>query len=336
MSQLVRIVADASSTAETLAAVVWRRVRYVLAMLVSGSLLLHLASAAVAPPPPLAGPSLLLWSSQGLAGAALNALIVLGVLLAASAVAMLLIHPEAPHTAMFCSFLVLGYLAAAGGGGGGTIGLVLREYQEHHQVGTLYQSLALECALWAAIFMLTERALLWLHARGGLRNTHWMTRHGITLGQIQADELLALQLPAEQRSTASRRPRLAQLAEDLGALVTASAVILVVLSILLQSQEKGQTLFAAFVAGMAGALVAGKPFPRASVWPVCLAVPLAAGVGYLWVAQGGSGVVAYPGFARLPLGRALPIDVIALGIPGAILGAHTAIRMHLHYVLEQQ
>ena len=325
-----------SRAGESLANVIWRRGRYVVAVLISALLLSHLAGHTLAPPAEMAGSSLLFWSAGNMGAAVLGTLTLLGVLLVAVVISMLLIHPDAPHTALFCSFLGLAYLAtsaAVGGDGsdGGTIRLVLARAQQNHQVGALYNTLATECMVWAVFILVVERCASWLHGHK-FRNTHWLTRHGITVEQIAETPALAVHLPDQAAPVASP---VEFWTEDLGSLALAGGIIVVVLALLLRSEEKGQTLFAGFVAGMLGAMAAVNVFPRAKIVVTCLAVPLAAGLGYWWIVYNGVEMI-YPGYSSLALGRAMPIDVIAMGVPGAIMGAHTFVRTRIHQVLESE
>lgn len=340
MSESVNATFSSSPTSEapeTLAGVIWRRIRYCVAIILSGIILYYIASWVVLPLSNLAAPSLLLWTNGGGTGGGLGeimghvTLVLLG-LLAAVFVATFLTHPDAPHTPMFCAFLGLAYLATLGDDGG-RIQLVLASFQEHNQVRTLYGKLAQEAAWWGLLVLLTERFTVWLH-HFKFTNIRWLTRYGVSWEQVQQTPLLSVYLSDAPKSNASRA---ITLLKNLGALLLATVIIMVVLAILLRSQEKGQTLFAGIVAGFAGAMLAGWAIPQARIWPVCLAVPAAVAAGYLWINQHGmkEGLGTYPGYAAFPLGRALPIDLVSMGVAGAILGAHMMIFMRVHHVVEQ-
>lgn len=322
---------------ETLAGVIWRRIRYCVAIILSGIILYYIASWVVLPLNNLAAPSLLLWTDGGGNGGGMGelvghvSLVLLGLLVAVF-VSAILTHPDAPHTPMFCAFLGLAYLATLGDGGG-RIQLVLASFQEHNQVRSLYGKLAQEAAWWCLLVLITERFTVWLH-HFKFANIRWLTRYGATWDQVSQTPLLSVYLSDAPKSTTSRALKLLQ---NLGALLLAAVTIMVVLAILLRSQEKGQTLFAGIVAGLAGAMLAGWAIPQARIWPVCLAVPTAAAAGYLWINQNGmkEGLGTYPGYAAFPLGRALPIDLVSMGVAGAILGAHMMIFMRVHHMVEQ-
>lgn len=321
---------------ETLISVILRRSRYVVAVLISGLLLSRLAGYTLAPPAEMAGSSLLLWSGGNLGAAVLGIVVLLAVLLATTIISMLLIHPDAPHTALFCSFLGLAYLAtsaAVGGDGsdGGTIRLMLAQAQQSNHVGALYNTLATECLVWAVFILVAEWCCTWIHHHK-FRNTHWLTRHGITLEQIAETPALAVHLPDQAAATSSR---MEFWMENLGSLALAGGIVVLILALLLRSEEKGQTLFAGFVAGLVGGMAAVMAFPRAKIVSVCLAVPLAVALGYWWIVFNGAAVM-YPGYSSLALGRAMPIDVIAMGVPGAILGAHSFVRTRINQVLESE
>ena len=98
----------------------------------------------------------------------------------------------------------------------------------------------------------------------------------------------------------------------------------------MQSQAKGQVLFAAFVGfGVAG-YAANAALAQSNAWPIILCVPLTAAIGY-WRANG---TLHYPGFSTTAMARALPIDYFAAGIPGALYGYYSSIHLRLSHLFE--
>ena len=326
---------DASPPSEGLLAVINRRGRYVLAIVLSGLTLAYLTGRVVAPPPPSSGASLLLWN--GLSGGLLGALSLLGGLLLCIAVSMVLTHPDAPHAGMFCAFAGLAYLSfgSRDGGGDGSIRQILALAQPQHQVGAIYQTLALESLFWAAIVALADRFTVWLHALR-FANAAWLTRHGVSTDELLDASELAHLVVADHPHRPVTAGLKASLKDIGGALLIAVCVNLLVLTVLLRSELKGQTIFAGLAAGYLAGLAALWAFPRAPLLAVCLAVPLALAGGYFWVASAMGVGGSYPGIAALALGRALPLDLVATGVAGAIVGAHTGIRMVVHRILETE
>lgn len=306
---------------ESFVGVVWRRSRYVVAVVISAAAMFFIAWRMIAPPPPMEGVSLVAWPGTG---GVLGALLVLAGILLSVAISMLVIHPDAPHTGMFCAFLGLGYLAIRGG----TVHMLLQNAQTQGKLADLHRLLAIECCYWAAIILAAEMLARQMYV-GLLHNTTWLLRSPLRIEEAarfsHLSPLLASTLPnptAEKKKT---------LLADLGALVLTAAAAVFFLAIFLRSEEKGQVLFAAAISFGLAAAIAAYAFPDATGWPYWMAVPLAAAAGYLWT----TGSVRYFGHAGTPFARALPIDYIATGVPGAILGYHIVLRARIHHILEQ-
>jgi hypothetical protein len=190
-------------------------------------------------------------------------------------------------------------------------------------------ALAVECVQWAILFLIAEMFARMLHDRF-FANIHWLTRTGPghtseSLNKFAATrEAVGVSLAVSQalKTTTLRRRIAAPIA------VAASGVIAyVLLYILLQTPLKGQVFFACFVAFFGSTAVAFLAFPRVPALAFFLAVPLTAAVGYL---LGRHDMGFYPGYGGSFFTRALPIDFIAMGVPGAILGYYTAIQWSLH------
>ncbi len=318
--------APASSAAphagESFWSVVLRRTRYVVAIVVAGVVFWTAGWACAAPPPAFAGVSLLAWApAAGLVGAVLLTILLLGCIV----LAMIITHPDAPHTSLYCALLGLGGLSIRGGG----IFMLLDTHQLDHTLPAVFPRLALECLVWAIILIIAEAFTLALHARY-FANTLWIGRSGVdpkffpsrpggpTLGG-------SIGGPTHAESSEDRKPLHAVLANAAAFAVTTLAAM-ILLALFLKSQEKGQVLFAAFLSFGLAALLANVLFPDSSNWPVWLAVPAAAAIGYLRAPT----TLAYPGHAASAMSSALPIDYLAAGIPGAILGYYTALRLRFH------
>jgi hypothetical protein len=93
-------------------------------------------------------------------------------------------------------------------------------------------------------------------------------------------------------------------------------------------------MFAAFFLSTLGTYVA---FPQARALAFLLAIPAVAAGAYWYGARFPGfvpGMVSaktmYPGVPGFFVGRALPIDFICAGIPGAILGYYGGFRWTLH------
>ena len=312
---------------ESMPAVVLRRSRYVVAIVVSGILFYYLAWRLVAPPPPLEGASILLWPLQSplAASIALAAALILSL-----ALAMLLTHPDAPHTALYCGALGLAALAIKGG----TIHLILEEANFAHTIPDLHRRLACECGIWAGLIILAELFTRILF-NAFFANTSWITRHGLSAdGLTRLSPILSslLQPLPDSGSKAKSEGGLPPVLVNLIAFAFAVVLAVIFLSIFMQSQLKGQVLFACFAAFGLAVFIAHYVLPTASTWPLWLAIPATAAVGYYFA----STTVYYPGHAATNLARALPMDYISAGLPGAILGYYTSVRTHLHQHFEEQ
>src|SRR5205814_886563 len=103
---------------ESFVAVVYRRLRYTAAIGLSALLFCTLGWAIAEPPAQMAGVSLLAWTNVPLPwhGNPLFAALLLAVmLLIATAVSSVLVHPESPHMGLFCALLGIAGLSIRGG-----------------------------------------------------------------------------------------------------------------------------------------------------------------------------------------------------------------------------
>jgi hypothetical protein len=309
---------------ESFWAIVIRRSRYVLAVCASAFLFHSLGWMVAAPPPNMAGVSLLAWGGSGNAGL-FAAAVLAAILLLATFICTLLTHPDAPHIGLFCALLGMTALSIRGG----NVHLLYENAIAHDTYPLIAGLLALECVQWAIIFLIAETFARLLHDRF-LANTRWITRSGPDLSM----EMLARIRPASGaigvslyvsqmlRTTKMRR----RIATPL-AIIYSVLVAVLLLYLLLQSSLKGQVLFACFAAFFLTTINSYLAFPRVPFVAFMLAVPLTAAVGYLY---GRHAIGLYPGDPGFFMARALPIDYISAGIPGAILGYYAGFRWSLH------
>ncbi len=309
--------ADFTPSAEGFWGVVLRRARYSVAIAVSATLFYTLGWILAAPPAETSGVSLLLWTHSG---GLLQALGLAGLLVVAIFAAMFLCHPDSPHAAMYCALLGMGALAIRGG----TVTMIIQEGERSGLLPQMFQKLAIECIQWGLIVLLAELVTHLLYKKL-FRNTRWIERMGLPLDALG---LFGGRLP--QIAPPTKVPT-ARIIDNLGALILTSAGAFLLLKIFMQSQTKGQVLFAIFASFGLAAFATRMYFVKADTWPFWLAIPLTAGVGYLLA----STKTSYPGTINTEIPRALPIDYIALGVPGAILGYMSTLRMQLHQHLTE-
>ncbi|MCY2932253.1 MAG: hypothetical protein NTV86_22705 [Planctomycetota bacterium] len=118
--------------------------------------------------------------------------------------------------------------------------------------------------------------------------------------------------------------------------VTGSVLAAVVLLIFIQSSERGQVLFALLISFLIGALVAHQRFPAPYSMVAVLMAACTGALFYLTaaIASVGSGPNAWilapvhAGPGTLPYAAALPIDWVAAGGGGAVIGFWISERIH--------
>ncbi len=308
---------------ESFWAVVVRRGRYVVAILVSALLFSTLGWHSAMPKAEFGGVSLLAWQNHGL----IDALILALMLLAATAVSSLLVYPDAPHIGLFCALVGMASLAIRGG----TIHLLIEDSQQHGIYALRSQLLAIECVQWALIFLIAEVFARIVHDHF-FSNTHWITRSAPDLAQARRREKIcpgvgaamgvSLVVSRTLRTNKMRR----RVATPL-AMIYSGIIAAVLLYVLMQSQLKGQVLMACFAAFFLSTMLAYLAFPRVPAVALLLAVPLTAAIGYLYGMHAPAPIPGHAGFFAM---RALPIDYISAGVPGAILGFYAGFRWSLH------
>jgi len=268
--------------------------------------------------------SLLVWSSGGGLFASLGLVVLLMVV---SLVCTLLVHPDSPHMGLFCALAGMMALSVRGG----TSHMLMEYAQQRGPAGYANTStvLAMECIQWAILFWIAEMFVRLLHDRF-FTNIHWLSRSGPglteeALGKFATSRTaVGVSLAVSQfLGTTTLRRRIASPL----AIIASGLIAFLMLYILLQSQLKGQVFFACYVAFFVSTLLAYVAFPRVPALAFFLAVPLTAAAGY-FAGRNDTGI--FPGYGGLFITRALPIDFIAAGIPGAILGYYAALRWSLH------
>ncbi|MGN6368172.1 MAG: hypothetical protein ACTHN5_07935 [Phycisphaerae bacterium] len=312
------------SIPESFWGIVFRRTRYVVAIGVSALLFWMIGWRLIAPPAEVSGISLLIWPQSSGLFVAIGLVVLLMVV---SAICMLLVHPDAPHMGLFCALVGLAGISIRGG----TSDMIIRFAQAGGPAKYANTSLALavECVQWAILFLIAEMFVRMLHDRF-FANIHWLARTGPghtsdvlnKFATTRAAIGVSLAVSQALKTTTLRRRIATPIA------VAASGVIAyLLLYVLLRSPLKGQVFFACFVAFFGSTALSYLAFPRVPALAFFLAVPLTAAVGYF---LGRNNLGVYPGFGGSFFTRALPIDFIATGIPGAILGYYAAIQWSLH------
>jgi len=314
----------ASFSPESVWSITLRRARYFTAIVISGAIFWTVGWAFAAPPPQFAGISLLAWApAAGLIGAILLTIL----LFVCITISMLITHPDAPHTGLYCALLGLAGLAIRGGG----IFMLLDTHEFTRGLPAVFSMLAAECGVWAIILIFAEVFSRLIYA-SFFANTAWIGRSGVDPARF--DRRLGARglyaafgdiARARIESGMDRKPVPPMLA-NAGAFLISAATAAILLALFMKSQEKGQVLFAAFLSfGLAGFL-ANFAFPDSSPWPIWLSIPIVATVGYLVAPVN----LPFPGHAASAMSCALPIDYLSAGIPGAILGYYTSLRLRFH------
>jgi hypothetical protein len=310
-----------------------RRGRFVAAILLSGLLFWYVGWMVAGPAAPHRTFTLLGWGASPI----MPGLGLLILLIVAAVASMAITHPDTPHAGLFCALLGMGALAIRGG----TIYPLLRAAGDDAPgVRQIFMILMQECAFWAAILFVAELVTNWAY-RAFFNNTVWIERinpdeyrpgteayiqkHrprgyiGLTLAALK--ELSGKEEPAPSRKKPPAKPMNRSVAGFL-ALALACVVALLLLPVFMQSQGKTQVLFAAFLVFVIAGFVAGNVFAQSNVWPIILCVPLTMAIGY-WRA---TGKLDYPGFSATGMGRALPVDYVVAGVPGALVGYYASLR----------
>ena len=326
MTQTPPAAALPSLAPESFLAVVYRRTRYSIAIILSAIFFCTLGWQLAAPPAEWAGVSLVVWHDHGI----LSALLLTLMLLAATAVCSLLVHPDSPHMGLACAQLGMAGLSIRGG----TIYMLLRFAQQPGaSVAAVSQALAIECGQWALILIIVEAAGRLLHDRF-FANTHWILRSGPDLGtQLLQGRHHPGNTPMGVALAFSKFFGTQNLSRRIAtplAMLASGALAFLMLYVLMQSQQKGQVLMACFAAFFFSTLLAYLAFSRTPILALLLTVPLTAAAAYLYDIYGMHAAARYPGHAAFFALRALPIDYFTAGIPGAIFGYYAAFRWALH------
>ena len=307
--------------AEGFWAVIYRRSRYTVAIVLSGAMFSTWGWQLAAPVPEWGGVSLLAWGNHGL----VTALGLSLMLLLATAVCSLLVHPDSPHMGLFCALLGMAGLAIRGG----SIRSLIVYGQMRNMQPAIAQALALECVQWTLLFLVAEVFTRLLHDRL-LSNLHWITRSGSVAAAAAAQQGVPGSAPVGVSLAVSKFLRTRGLPRPIAtplALVYSGFLAFLLLIVFMQTQLKGQVLVACFVSFFLSTLAAYLAFPRVLALALFLAVPLTAAGGYLY---GMNLPCPYPGQTGFVMMRALPIDYMSAGIPGAILGYYVGLLWALH------
>jgi hypothetical protein len=91
-------------------------------------------------------------------------------------------------------------------------------------------------------------------------------------------------------------------------------------------------LFATFLSFAVAGLAANVALSQSNGWPILLCVPLTAAIGYFHA----NGTLTYPGFSSTSIARALPIDYMVAGVPGALYGYYGSVRLRLSHLFETE
>jgi hypothetical protein len=249
--------------------------------------------------------------------------------------AMIITHPDTPHTGLFCAFF--GVAALAVRAGSITMPVSLTSFSGGHllfgDVAALFHRMALESVLEVAIAAAASGIATWLHNRF-FRNAAWLHRLGSstqTADVLQRDPTFH----SPTLHAALENPKTSTGAEAafsaLGALALTTGIGFIVLTITLRNQLQGQALFACFVAFAAGAFVAQQVFPKTPSWVVWVAPSVLSTFAFALA----SSDPRYPGQVMLAPARALPMDYLAAGIPGAVFGYYSSLKWQIHQIVHE-
>ncbi|MEI7836817.1 MAG: hypothetical protein WCK05_10470 [Planctomycetota bacterium] len=146
------------------------------------------------------------------------------------------------------------------------------------------------------------------------------------------------------RDAGLRRWDARMFARCLACAVTGSALASVILLVFIQSADRGQVLFALLVSFLLGAMVAHQRFPAPYSMVAILMAACTGALFYLTaaIASVGAGPNAWllapvhAGPGTLPYAAALPLDWIAAGGGGAVIGFWISERMHeARYLIDE-
>jgi len=252
-------------------------------------------------------------------------LVLAGLLVIATGISALLVHPDTPHMGLCCALMGMAGLSIRGG----TIYMLIR-HAELRELGggetyaRDFRMMAIEAILWGIVLVVAERFARALHDRF-FANVRWLTRTGVDLAKgPPKSETLGTAIWVAKRVGTLNLPRVAAMVL---AFVVNAVLGALVLFLVLQAQSKGQALFGCFAAFFVSTLLVYYAFPRVPAAALFLSVPAAAAAGY-WLTAGYA--IVYPGHAGLYFGNALPIDYMSAGVPGAIFGYYLALHWDLH------
>jgi hypothetical protein len=315
---------------ESFVSIVARRTRYVLAIAICAYLYYTIGWRLVSATqtPGLATAALFQGSIVGGVIAAIGLLVLL---LVGMAIGEALAHPDVPHMGLYCACLGLAALVIRGG----SIQLMAREAQVNNHTGALFAGFAMESVVWLVILLALDAASLWIFSRF-FNNVKWLKRFGsspntpdVLLAHPIYNTLIDISLPTVQKTAAKHNP----LFSSLGALAVTSIVGTALLFVFARTELIGQTLFACIISfGVAG-FAAQRFFPRAGTWAVWAGVCTAAVAAFLIAGQF---AFPFPGHIGFPPARCLPMDYVAAGIPGAILGYYSGLRWRIHSLVHEQ
>jgi len=321
-------------TPETNWGVLVRRTRYFVAVVLSAFLFCTIGWYFASPLPEMEGVSLVVWQNHGL----LAAIGLAVVLLAATAVCTVLVHPDAPHMGLFCALLGLAGLSIKGG----TIHMML-EYGEGPRLFStlpamtwtkLSQMLMVESVQWAFLFLIAEVFARLLHDKF-FANTRWITRNSpdLVTEALRTKRIgvkpkgQGLMGEAHSMAKALQTDKLRRRFAAPLAMVVNSAITMLLLKVFLQNEAKGQVLIGCFIAFAISTVMTYLLFSQAPMQAFFLTVPAVAVVGYWY---GGRVMPEYPGHAAFYMMRALPIDYFSAGMAGVVLGYYGGMRWLLN------
>ena len=313
-------------TSESFWSLLLRRTRYVIAIAVAALLFCTLGWSVAAPPGQEGGVSLMAWPNHGLVmGLSLAVIVIVSTI-----VCTLLVHPDSPHMGLFCTLLGMAGLSIRGG----TIHMLVQYAQITGTYAHIAQLLAVECAQWAILLLIAEAFTRVLHNQF-FANTHWIVRARPDAGHaILAQSRLRHAVGVSQTVSQTLKTDKIQGWPVIPlAVIWSMAIATILLYVLMQSQAKGQVLMASFIAFLVSTLCAYLAFPRVPIVALLLAVPLTAGLLYLY---GMHMPTLYPGHAAFFAARALPIDYVSAGGAAAILGYYWALQWSLHSSLDEE
>jgi hypothetical protein len=301
-----------------------RQSRYVAACIVVGIFFLFLAGKTI-PSPNMDGTRSL---AAGPAISLVAELAMLGGLIVAMILGTLLTWPDAPHTGLFVSSVGLIFLACHWGSI--TLLLALR----HADLAAAYHTMALQNIFWLFYILLGEALSRGTYEFIGSRN--WPRYLGLPWPITSTTTDFAAAYPSFAGILAAENPLPRQsvgtrVGQNMLAFGVTLIIAVILLFLLLKSQQPGQAIFACSVAFAVGAFLSAAFIPQAAAWVLWITPPCIAAAG---------GILAphfpqpYPAHAGFFLVRTLPIYYSSAGLAGAIVGYYAAVRMHGRRVLD--